>query len=77
MTLGTENSVHIAFSHENSNWRGTDWFVFFFPRQKKKKKKTLKNNLHANENSFPAWQTILSTEAQMGMRVPSSGHFLF
>lgn len=74
MTLGTENFVHIAFFHENSNWRGMDWFVSFLDQ---KKKKTLKNNLHANENCFPAWQTILSTEAQLGMRVPSSGHFLF
>lgn len=39
MTLGTENFVHIAFFHENSNWRGTDWFVSFLDKKKKDFKK--------------------------------------
>lgn len=56
-TLGTESSVHIAFFHENRNWRVMDWFVSLLG--KKKKKKRLKNNLHANETAFRVWHMIL------------------
>lgn len=69
-TLGTASSVHIAFFHENRNWRVMDWFVSLLDQ------KRLKNNLHANDNSFPGVADDF-TEAPLGMTAPSSGHFLF